>query len=95
MNIDIFEEMESSVRSYCRSFPQIFDYAENAILESENKVKYIDFFAGAGALNYGHNNPFIKNQIMEYLSENRIIHALDMYTSEKKEFLKTLKQYIL
>ena len=31
----------------------------------ENGKEYIDFFAGAGALNYGHNNDYIKEKVID------------------------------
>ena len=46
-------------------------------------TSYIDFFAGAGAINFGHNNKYIKDAVLDYLSEDRIIHALDMHTPSK------------
>lgn len=91
----VFEEHESQVRSYCRNFPIIFNGAKMDELYSEDGETYIDFFAGAGAINYGHNNPYIKNKIMEYLSEDNIIHALDMYTVEKRKFIETFHKCIL
>ena len=92
---EVFEKMESQVRSYCRKFPILFSHARNAELFSESGERYIDFFNGAGALNYGHNNPIIKKAILEYLSEDRIIHALDMYTVAKEKFLRTFGEIIL
>ena len=44
-----FEELESNVRSYCRSFPTVFTKAKNAKLIDIDGKEYIDFFAGAGA----------------------------------------------
>lgn len=52
-----FENMESNVRSYSRSFPVVFRKAVGALLEDEKGSVYIDFLSGAGALNYGHNDP--------------------------------------
>ena len=92
---NIFEKRESVVRSYCRNFPILFKQARNAELYAEDGSRYIDFFAGAGALNYGHNNPFIKSKIVEYLQEDNIIHALDMYTVAKQSFLTTIDERIL
>lgn len=91
----VFEQRESQVRSYCRKFPFVFEKAKNAELFTADGDTYIDFFNGAGALNYGHNNPYIKSAIMDYLSEDRIIHALDMYTVAKEAFLETFNQIIL
>lgn len=92
---EIFEERESQVRSYCRNFPIEFKGAKGAEIYSKEGERYIDFFAGAGAMNFGHNNPYIKSKILEYLSEDNIIHALDMYTVPKEHFLRTLEEKIL
>ena len=62
--IEVFEKNESGVRSYCRKFPKEFTHARNAILTDTDGNEYIDFFAGAGAINYGHNNPY--NQMRSY-----------------------------
>jgi diaminobutyrate-2-oxoglutarate transaminase len=93
--LTIFEERESEVRSYCRSFPAVFEEARNACLYDDTGKRYIDFFAGAGALNYGHNNPYIKEQVLTYLKKDRLIHALDMSTTAKAEFLTTFQDLIL
>ena len=94
-DIKVFEDRESQVRSYCRKFPFVFDKALNDLLITENGEEYIDFFNGAGALNYGHNNPYIKKAILDYLATDNIIHALDMYTVAKKEFLRSFDEIIL
>ena len=94
MTIDIFEAYESNVRSYCRSFPAVFARAKNAELFDETGKGYIDFFCGAGALNYGHNNDYIKDKVIEYIANDGIIHSLDMYTHAKREFLEFFEKEI-
>ncbi|MEG1431797.1 diaminobutyrate--2-oxoglutarate transaminase [Eubacterium sp.] len=91
----IFEKRESQVRSYCRNFPSVFAKARGAEQYNKAGERYIDFFAGAGALNYGHNNPYIKEKVMDYLAEDNVIHALDFFTEAKEEFLKTFDEKIL
>ena len=90
-----FERRESQVRSYCRSFPTIFKTAVGATLTDSEGRRFIDFLAGAGTMNYGHNNPAIKEKVMEYLSGDGIVHALDMYTEAKHDFLETFEEVIL
>lgn len=85
--MNIFEKRESVVRSYCRKYPVVFKKALNAEMFSEDGERYIDFLAVAGSMNYGHNNPEIKKAILDYLADDNIINALDMYTSAKEEFL--------
>ncbi|KOS00516.1 diaminobutyrate--2-oxoglutarate transaminase [Paenibacillus polymyxa] len=93
--MNTFEALESNVRSYCRSFPVVFNKAKNDVLYTEAGKGYIDFFAGAGALNYGHNNDFMKNRILDYLTSDRIMHGLDMYTTAKQEFMESFSERIL
>lgn len=93
--MSIFEELESNVRSYCRSFPDVFERASGAFLFSEKGRRYLDFFAGAGALNYGHNNPFIKRRVLDYLQEDNVLHALDMSTTVKRDFMYAFRDGIL
>jgi diaminobutyrate-2-oxoglutarate transaminase len=95
VDIEIFTQRESNVRSYCRAFPAVFHHAKNATIYGETGEAYIDFFAGAGALNYGHNNDYIKEQIISYLENDGITHSLDMYTSAKRAFLETFSRQIL
>ncbi len=91
----IFEEMESEVRGYIRAFPVIFDTAEGSLLYDEQGNRYIDFFAGAGTLNYGHSNPLITKALIEYLGRNGIVHGLDKATVAKRAFLQKFKDTIL
>ncbi|MGM0594640.1 MAG: diaminobutyrate--2-oxoglutarate transaminase [Pseudomonadota bacterium] len=91
----IFEEMESEVRGYVRSFPAIFDTAKGSFIYDEYENRFIDFFAGAGTLNYGHNNPIISEALIEYLQRDGIVHALDKATVAKKNFLQSFQDTIL
>ena len=95
MNTNTFEQYESSVRSYCRHFPKVFTDAKGAVMTDENGEKYIDFFCGAGAVNYGHNNDYIKGKVVDYLATDGIIHALDMYTVPKRDFIDALEKKII
>lgn len=95
MKLDTFEKYESSVRSYCRHFPKVFTEAKGAVMTTQDGEKYIDFFCGAGAVNYGHNNDYIKSKVVDYVSTDGIIHALDMYTVPKGEFIDTLQKKII
>jgi len=90
-----FERYESEVRSYCRSFPTVFDRAQGSRLFDEHGREYIDFFAGAGALNYGHNHPHLKRRLVEYIERDAVTHSLDMATAAKREFLHAFEQVIL
>ncbi|MGN7380851.1 diaminobutyrate--2-oxoglutarate transaminase [Paenibacillus sp. SAFN-117] len=93
--LHVFEKLESEVRSYCRSFPTVFAKARNEKLWDREGREYIDFFAGAGTLNYGHNNPRIKQKLIEYLMNDGVTHSLDMATEAKEGLLQKFEQMIL
>ncbi|GAB7054395.1 MULTISPECIES: diaminobutyrate--2-oxoglutarate transaminase [Paenibacillus] len=94
-SLHVFEELESEVRSYCRSFRTVFSKASNDKLWDVAGREYIDFFAGAGALNYGHNNERIRQKLVQYLLEDGITHSLDMATKAKEDFLIRFQEVIL
>jgi diaminobutyrate-2-oxoglutarate transaminase len=91
----VFDDLESEVRSYCRSWPVVFDTAAGSRLSDVDGRSYLDFFAGAGALNYGHNPPALKQPLLDYLARDGITHGLDMYTRAKGEFLRTFDEIVL
>lgn len=93
--MSIFETLESEVRSYCRSWPVTFDRAKGSRIWDVDGNEYVDFFAGAGALNYGHNHPDLKGPLLEYLSSDRVVHSLDMNTVAKGQFLERFEEVIL
>ena len=91
----IFDEIESEVQSYARSFPRIFNKAQGEHLYDLEGNQYLDFLAGAGTLNYGHNNPVLKKKLLEYIESDGISHGLDLHTKAKGEFLNTFNEKIL
>ncbi len=91
----IFETVESEVRSYCRSWPTVFDTAQGSWLRDEDGKEYLDFFAGAGALNYGHNNPVLKTALLDYLQRDGVVHGLDMATVAKRRLLEAFQANVL
>jgi diaminobutyrate-2-oxoglutarate transaminase len=92
---EVFEALESEVRLYCRTFPAVFSRAKGAELVAEDGRRFIDFFCGAGSLNFGHNNEFIKHRLLEYVAGDGLAHGLDLYTTAKREFLGRLREVVL
>jgi len=93
--MEIFDRHESNVRSYIRSFPAVFVSAKGSRLTDREGRNYIDFFAGAGALNYGHNDEGMKQRLLEYVAGDGVVHSLDMATSAKEAFMKRFHEVIL
>ncbi len=93
--MEIIERLESEVRTYCRSFPTVFTRAEGTTIYDRDGREYLDFFAGAGALNYGHNHPALRDRLIEYLQGSGIAHALDMATEAKCALLEAFETHVL
>jgi len=91
----IFEEIESEVQCYARSFPRVFNKAQGEYLYDTDGNQYLDFLAGAGTLNYGHNNPVFKKELLKYIESDGITHGLDLHTKAKGNFLNTFNDKIL
>jgi diaminobutyrate-2-oxoglutarate transaminase len=94
-DVSVFDAYESAVRSYVRSFPAVFTRAKGATLTDAGGRTYLDFFAGAGSLNYGHNPAPLKQELVDYLNDDGIALGLDFATAPKARFLETLQQRIL
>ena len=95
MSKEVFEKYESNVRSYCRKWPVVMKSAKGSYYTDVDGKKYIDFFDGAGALNYGHNPDFIKERILEYIESDGITHSLDMFADSKEKFISYFEENYL
>src|ERR1700754_4678704 len=93
--VQTFERLESEVRSYSRHFPCVFSKAVGSRLIAEDGSEFVDFLAGAGVLNYGHNHPRLKQCLIDYVTADAITHSLDMATTAKRDFLETFDELIL
>jgi diaminobutyrate-2-oxoglutarate transaminase len=91
----VFETWESEIRGYCRKYPTVFATASNARQTDENGKTYIDFFAGAGVLNFGHNNERMKRAMIEFLESDGVGQSLDMYTTTKRRFIQRFAETVL
>lgn len=93
--MDWFETYESDIRAYSRAYPAVFVKGDNARQTDEQGKEYIDFYAGAGVLNFGHNNPKLIQPVIDYLQSGGVLHTLDMMTPPKREFIKAFVETIL
>ncbi len=95
MDTTPFEQWESEVRGYCRAYPTVFATASNARQVDEDGRSYVDFFAGAGVLNFGHNNERMKRAMIEFLEADGVAHSLDTYTTTKRAFVERFHEVVL
>ncbi|ODT33292.1 MAG: diaminobutyrate--2-oxoglutarate transaminase [Lautropia sp. SCN 70-15] len=93
--MNTFEKHESEVRGYCRSFPAVFASAKGAWMTDDKGKRHLDFFAGAGVLNYGHNPDRMKQALLAYIERDGITHTLDMYSEAKEAFIRRFDEVIL
>ncbi len=93
--MDWFTTYESDIRAYSRAYPAVFVKGDNARQIDEEGQEYIDFYAGAGVLNFGHNNAKMTKAMVDYLQSGGVIHTLDMMTPPKREFIKAFVETIL
>jgi diaminobutyrate-2-oxoglutarate transaminase len=93
--MEAFERWESEVRSYSRVFPTVFASASGARQVDEQGRSFLDFFAGAGVLNFGHNDPRMKRAMIEFLEADGVAHSLDMATTTKRDFLEKFAATVL
>ncbi len=93
--MSVFEQRESAIRAYCRVYPVVFDKARNARQRDEDGKEYIDFFAGAGVLNFGHNNERMTHAVVDYIQSGGVTHALDMMTTAKRRFMERFEKVVL
>jgi len=90
-----FTEYESEIRAYARMYPVVFVKGKNAKQWDESGKEYLDFYAGAGVLNLGHNHPKLKAAMIEYLQNDGVLHSLDMMTAAKRDFIQGFVETIL
>jgi diaminobutyrate-2-oxoglutarate transaminase len=91
----IFDRRESAARSYCREMPALFSTAQGSELTDADGNSWIDFLAGCSSLNYGHNDPDMKEALIAHIAGDGIAHALDLHTNAKGTFLSVFEDHIL
>lgn len=92
---DVFSRRESEARSYCRAIPALFNRASGSELFDADGNRYIDFLAGCSSLNYGHNDPDMKDALIAHIAGDGVAQGLDMHTDAKQSFLVAFDECIL
>jgi diaminobutyrate-2-oxoglutarate transaminase len=92
---NVFERYESAARSYCRRVPAVFAQAGGSWLHDSSGGRYLDFLAGCGALNYGHNDPDMSEALVAHIRRGGVTTSLDLHTDVKRSFLDVFVRCIL
>ena len=91
----LFQHHESNVRSYCRAFDVLFVRGAGSELFDAQGRRYIDFLAGCGALNYGHNDPDMTEALVAHLRDGGLAMSLDLHSQTKHDFIDAFVAHIL
>ncbi|WKU03686.1 diaminobutyrate--2-oxoglutarate transaminase [Micromonospora sp. HUAS LYJ1] len=95
MTRSVYETVESEVRYYSRLVADELTTARNAYVQAASGTRYIDFLSGCGALNYGHNDPDMKDALLRYVAGDGIAHSLDFHSTSRRAFLEAFTEVIL
>ncbi|GAA1320820.1 diaminobutyrate--2-oxoglutarate transaminase [Pseudonocardia xinjiangensis] len=93
--MDVFARRESRVRSYSRKYEIVFEGARGTLVWDAEGREYLDFLAGAGSLNYGHNDPDMAEALIAHIRGGGIAQGLDLFTRPKMEFLEAFEGLVL
>jgi len=81
---------ESSARTYARWLPIVPVRADGMVIEGADGRSYLDCLSGAGTLALGHNHPVVVEALHAVLRRGAPLHALDIATPEKDDFVSAL-----
>jgi diaminobutyrate-2-oxoglutarate transaminase len=84
--------VESRARSYPRSVPVALREGRGATVRDVDGNTYVDFFAGAGALNLGHGHPTVLRAASA--QQQRLVHALDFPTAPRLAMMGRLREIL-
>lgn len=87
--------LESEVRIYSRMHPIKITMAKGSTIFDQKGKRFLDFFCGAGSLNYGHNNDIMKKALIDYIHQDGIVNSLDQLTESKEKFMDSFDKVIL
>jgi len=91
----LFARRESEARSYCRGFDTVFTRASGSEMTDAAGETYIDFLAGCSSLNYGHNDPDMKQALVDHIAADGLVQGLDLHSDAKARFLDAFERHIL
>jgi diaminobutyrate-2-oxoglutarate transaminase len=93
--VNILERYESVSQNYVRNSRIAFDKAIGSELFDESGARYIDFYSSSGTLSFGHNNSGVRDALVRYLSEDRIVQSSDKTSVAKRNFVEEFVKRVL
>lgn len=90
---DMFEfvrQRESSARTYANTLGRVFVKGRGAHVVDSDGNEYLDCLSCAGTLALGHNHPYVRDQVIDFLQSDQLLQALDITTPAKSRFIEAL-----
>jgi diaminobutyrate-2-oxoglutarate transaminase len=81
---------ESNARTYPRGLPIALAEGRGATVRDVDGNLYIDCLGGAGALNVGHDNPFVREEVERFLRSGHALMGLDLPSEPRDRFTDAL-----
>src|SRR5690606_27983521 len=66
-----------------------------SVVEDASGRQFIDFLSGCASLNYGHNDPDMKQALIDHIAGDGIAHGLGLFTMAKAAFLEAFVTHVL
>ena len=92
---DVFGRLDSAVVSYSRSTKVTWEKGRGHKIFDASGKSYLDFLSGCGALNYGHNDPDMRDALVSYITDDGITMGMDFFFEAKAGFLESFERHIL
>lgn len=90
MQYEFLKSRESNARTYASTFEAVFENGQGARLTDGQGREIIDCLSCAGALPLGHNNPEVRDALLEFVASGQVQQFLDFVTPAKYEFVREL-----
>lgn len=83
-------ERESRARTYASTIGRVLDKGRLARVYDSDGNGYLDCLSCAGTLALGHNHPYVRERVVEFLQSDHILQGLDITTPAKWRFIDRL-----
>lgn len=91
----IFDRMRQQAAKYVQSIPTDARQASGSLITTQTGAEVIDFYSGAGTLNYGHDNDLLSTKLCNYLKTYAATPARYGINRARDLFFKTVQHTLL
>ncbi|MBP6020750.1 MAG: diaminobutyrate--2-oxoglutarate transaminase [Burkholderiaceae bacterium] len=91
----VFEQIRQKAGRYVRSIPLDVRLSSESMLTDQAGKEYIDFYSGAGTLNYGYDNPALSARLSRYLKSYTATPSRYADQRAKQLFIASFQRIVL